>query len=89
MSYPGTLKVMKTYEADFNGDSRKWQSFVSLFLSYLLFLPSLARFRHMRNKKIVVKLGTNAMTTDDLKLDKDLIKDLVRQIAEASEHNDI
>ncbi len=29
------------------------------------------------------------MTTDDLKLDKDLIKDLVRQIAEASEHNDI
>ncbi|MBI5753769.1 glutamate 5-kinase [Candidatus Peregrinibacteria bacterium] len=43
----------------------------------------------MRNKKIVVKLGTNAMTTDDLKLDKAVIKDLVRQIAEAHGSHDI
>lgn len=43
----------------------------------------------MKNKKIVVKLGTNAMTTEDLKLDKDLIRDLVRQIAEANGTHDI
>ncbi len=55
----------------------------------MLFAFCLAKFVVMKNKKIVVKLGTNAMTTEDLKLDKNLIKDLVRQIAEANENYDI
>lgn len=36
----------------------------------------------MKTKKIVVKLGTNAMTNEDGSLNKDLIKDLVRQISD-------
>lgn len=43
----------------------------------------------MKNKKVVVKLGTNAMTTEDSRLNQPLIKDLVRQIAEASGTHDI
>lgn len=43
----------------------------------------------MKNKKVVVKLGTNAMTTEDSRLNQPLIKDLVRQIAEANKIHDI
>ncbi|MEK7673440.1 MAG: glutamate 5-kinase [Patescibacteria group bacterium] len=43
----------------------------------------------MKDKKIVIKLGTNAMTNEDGTLNKPLITDLVRQIAELSENNEV
>ena len=43
----------------------------------------------MKSKKIVVKLGTNAMTNQDGSLNKDLIKDLVRQIVALMENHEV
>lgn len=43
----------------------------------------------MKSKKIVVKLGTNAMTNQDGSLNKDLIKDLVRQIVALMESHEV
>ena len=83
------MKVVKTYEADFNGVSGKWQSFIVVFEGNLHFPLYLDKFRPMNKKKIVVKLGTNSMTKEDGTLDQELIKDLVRQIADLKENFDV
>lgn len=43
----------------------------------------------MKTKKIIVKLGTNAMTNEDGSLNKTLIQDLVRQISELMKENEV
>ncbi len=43
----------------------------------------------MKNKKVVVKLGTNAMTNEDGTLNKPLIRELVRQIVSLKNTCDI
>lgn len=48
----------------------------------LLFGLVLAKLTEVMSKTIVVKLGTNAITNADGSVNKDLMKDLVRQLAE-------
>ncbi len=43
----------------------------------------------MSSKKIIIKIGTNAMTKEDLTLNEALIKDLVRQLAKVRENHDV
>lgn len=55
----------------------------------MLFTSSFSRFIHMKAKKIVIKLGTNAMTNEDGTLNQELIKDLVRQICSLEDEYDV
>lgn len=43
----------------------------------------------MEKKRIIVKVGTNALTTAEGKLNEPLIEDLVRQIAEVRDQSDV
>lgn len=43
----------------------------------------------MDKKTVIVKLGTNALTTKDGKLNEPLIKDIVRQLAETAKNNNV
>lgn len=43
----------------------------------------------MQKQKIVIKIGTNAMTKKDKKLDEKLLADLVKQVAQIRKINDV